>query len=89
MFLFPTVAPLCTINQIRANPLELNTQFGYYSYFANVLDLCAFSFPFAFYSNGMPFGLTAMAPAFNDGVVAYFAKAVTDSLASVFGKTRI
>ena len=88
VFLFPTVAPLCTVNQILANPVELNNQFGFYSYFANVLDLCAFSFPFTFYPNGMPFGLTAMAPAFNDGVVAYFAKAFTDSLDSVFGKSR-
>ncbi len=88
LFLFPTVAPLCTVSQIQANPVELNNQFGYYSYFANVLDLCAFSFPFAFYPNGMPFGLTVMAPAFNDGVVAYFAKAFTDSLNSVFGKSR-
>ncbi|MAR07095.1 MAG: amidase [Cyanobium sp. NAT70] len=89
LLLLPTVAPLYTVEQLKKDPIALNNHFGYYSYFANILDLCAVSFPHGFYSNGMPFGLTAMGPAFSDAVVARFAKVLTDPLGHVFGKSRL
>ena len=84
----PTVAPLYTIAEMRADPVRLNTHHGHYSYFANVLDLCAVSVPTGFYSNGMPFGITLMAPAFRDAAVAGLAKAITDLAAAPLGRTR-
>ena len=88
LFVFPTVAPLCTISELLADPVRLNNQHGFYSYFANILDLCAMSIPCSFYKNGMPFGLTIMGSAFADSRVA----ALADALLNVFsikpGKAR-
>ena len=88
LFIFPTVAPLCTIEELLADPVQLNNQHGFYSYFANILDFCAMSIPCSFYRNGMPFGVTIMGPAFADSRVA----ALANSLLEIFniqpGKVR-
>lgn len=62
----PTVAPLYSIADILADPIERNTHQGHYSYFANILDLCGLAIPADFYPNGIPFGVTLFAPAFHD-----------------------
>ncbi len=71
----PTVAPLYTIDEMLAEPVARNDHHGRYSYFANILDLCAVSVPSGFYERGMPFGVTFLAPAFHDGRVAGLAAA--------------
>jgi allophanate hydrolase len=71
----PTVAPLYTIAEIEADPVARNDHHGHYSYFANILDLCAVSVPSGFYQRGMPFGVTFLAPALHDGRVAGLAAA--------------
>lgn len=73
LFLFPTLAPLYTVSQLLANPVELNSNIGHYSYFANILDLSALSVPIGFYPNGMPFGVTLMGLPFRDSFLAKFA----------------
>ena len=74
IFAFPTVAPLYTITQLLDDPIALNTNIGYYSYFANVLDLSALSVPLDFHENGMPFGITLMGRAFADAALSGFAQ---------------
>ena len=76
LFLFPTLAPLYTVSQMLANPVELNSNIGHYSYFANILDLSALSVPIGFYPNGMPFGITLMGLPFRDSFLAQFAISV-------------
>lgn len=71
----PTVAPLYTIDEMSADPVARNDHHGRYSYFANILDLCAVSVPSGFYRRGMPFGVTFLAPAFHDGRAAGLAAA--------------
>jgi allophanate hydrolase len=71
----PTVAPLYTIDEMQADPVTRNDHHGRYSYFANILDLCAVSVPSGFYRRGMPFGVTFLAPAFHDGAAAGLAAA--------------
>ena len=89
IFIFPTVAPLYTISQVLANPVDLNTNIGHYSYFANVLDLSALSVPIGFYSNGMPFGVTLMALPFQDCLLSHFAQTVLNTDLHPLGKPRI
>ena len=74
IFAFPAVAPLYTITQLLDDPIALNTNIGYYSYFANVLDLSALSVPLDFHENGMPFGITLMGRAFADAALSGFAQ---------------
>lgn len=71
----PTVAPLYTIDEMLADPVTRNDHHGRYSYFANILDLCAVSAPSGLYRRGMPFGVTFLAPAFHDGRIAGLAAA--------------
>ena len=84
----PTVPTIYTIKEMEKDPILLNNQHGYYSYFANILDLCAISIPSNFYSIGMPFGITIMAHAFKDSQVASLGKAFTDLIATAPGKER-
>ena len=85
----PTVATLYTIEEMEKDPIRLNNHHGYYSYFANILDLCAISIPSNFYSIGMPFGITIMSYAFKDSEVASLGKAFIDLLATTPGKERV
>ena len=74
IFAFPTIAPLYTIAQLLDDPIALNTNIGYYSYFANILDFSALSVPLDFHENGMPFGITLMGSAFADSAISGFAQ---------------
>ncbi len=65
--LVPTTPTAYTIEKIRADPVALNTNLGIYTNFVNLLDLCAIAVPNGFYSNGLPIGMTLLAPAFREG----------------------
>ena len=84
----PTVATLYSIEQMQDDPVLLNNHHGYYSYFANILDLCAMSVPTQFYPSGMPFGLTLMAPAFEDAAVAGLAHRIVQARQVSLGRKR-
>ncbi|WP_370091240.1 amidase family protein [Bradyrhizobium yuanmingense] len=65
----PTAPRPFTIAEMMEDPITLNNRLGYYSYFANLVDLCAVSVPNATLGNGMPMGITLLAPAWRDHVV--------------------
>ena len=58
----PTTGTIYRIDEIEAEPLRLNANLGYYTNFANLLDLCAIAIPNGFQSNGLPVGITFIAP---------------------------
>ena len=62
----PTAGYLPTIEAVKADPVEINSQLGYYTNFMNLLDLSAIAAPSGFTPDGLPFGLTLSAPAFMD-----------------------
>lgn len=66
LILAPT-APRCyTIAEALADPVKLNSNLGTYTNFINLLDLCALAVPAGFQRDGLPFGVTLIAPAFQD-----------------------
>ena len=67
--LTPTTGTIYTTAQVEADPIALNSNLGYYTNFMNLLDFSAVAFPAGFYPNGHPFGATAFAPAFTEGLV--------------------
>ena len=69
----PTVGTYFTIAEMEADPIARNTMMGFYSYFVNLLDLCAVATPNGFYGNGLPAGITLIAPAFQDAACAAIA----------------
>lgn len=66
VMLLPTTGTIYTIEQMLADPIKLNTNLGYYTNFVNLLDLSAVAVPAGLRANGLPFGVTFIAPAFAD-----------------------
>jgi allophanate hydrolase len=66
----PTVPRTYTIDEVLADPIELNNRLGTYTNFVNLLDLCALAVPAAILPGGTPFGITFIAPAGSDAAIA-------------------
>lgn len=70
----PTAPTIYTIAEVLADPIQLNSNLGYYTNYMNLLDLCAVAIPTGFYANGMPFGVTLFAEALADWRLLALAK---------------
>jgi allophanate hydrolase len=64
--LTPTTGTIYTIDEVNADPIQLNTNLGYYTNFMNLLDFSAYAVPAGFRKNALPFGVTLFADAFED-----------------------
>lgn len=64
--LLPTAPTIYRIAEVEADPIRLNARLGYYTNFANLLDLAAVSVPAGIGRKGLPFGVTFMAPAWHE-----------------------
>ena len=63
-----------TIEDMLAQPVERNSQLGYYTNFINLLDSAAVAVPTGMASNGLPFGVTLAAAAFRDRYLLMIAR---------------
>jgi allophanate hydrolase len=63
VMLLPTTGTIYTRAQVQADPIQLNSNLGYYTNFVNLMDLCAVAVPNGFMGNGLPVGVTVIAPA--------------------------
>ena len=66
VMLTPTAGTIYRVDEVNADPVQLNSNLGYYTNFMNLLDLSAIAVPAGFQANGLPFGVTLFAPAFAD-----------------------
>jgi allophanate hydrolase len=67
VLLLPTTGTTYRIEEVLADPVQLNSNLGHYTNFVNLLDLAALALPAGFRaSNDLPFGVTLVAPAFSD-----------------------
>jgi len=66
----PTAPTAYSTVQVLANPIELNSRLGTYTNFVNLLDLCGLALPAAMRPDGIPFGITLLAPAGHDAQLA-------------------
>jgi len=64
--LTPTIPAPYTVEDMLANPIELNSRLGFYTNFMNLLDYAAIALPSGFRNDGVPFGVTFFAPANSD-----------------------
>jgi allophanate hydrolase len=65
----PTAPTICRIDAVEADPIRLNTHLGLYTNFVNVLNLAAIAVPSGFRADGIPMGISLVAPAFHDDVL--------------------
>lgn len=66
----PTSPTLRTLAEMQAEPVLFNSQFGTYTNFTNLADLCALALPAGFRDDGLPAGITLIAPAWHDQALA-------------------
>ncbi len=64
--LLPTTPTIYRIDEVRAEPVKLNSNLGLYTNFVNLLDLSALAVPAGFRPDGLPLGVSFIAPAFAD-----------------------
>jgi allophanate hydrolase len=66
VLLLPTTGTIYETAALAADPFHLNTNLGLYTNFVNLLDLTAIAVPAGFRKNGLPFGISLIAPAFTE-----------------------
>jgi allophanate hydrolase len=71
----PTTPTIFTIAQVQADPIALNARLGTYTNFVNLMELSAVAVPNGLRTDGMPLGITLIAPPFEDAKAASIAAA--------------
>jgi allophanate hydrolase len=70
VLLVPTAPCHPSIQAVQAQPVELNRLLGTYTNFVNLLDYAALAVPSSMRADGLPFGVTFIAPAGSDWALA-------------------
>lgn len=83
----PTSPTIRTLAEMEAEPLLFNSQFGTYTNFTNLADLCALAVPAGLRADGLPAGITLIAPAWHDQALAAFGRRWQELLALPLGAT--
>jgi allophanate hydrolase len=87
VMLTPTAGTIFRINEMEADPIRLNSNLGYYTNFMNLLDLAATDVPAGFQNDGLPFGVTLIAPPHQDGPLLHLASRMQQVLGGKLGAT--
>ena len=90
LMVVPTSPSIYPISKVLAEPRSLNTQLGYYTNFANLLDLAALAVPAGFRADGLPVGITLIGKSASDAQLAALGEAfhrATGGLLGATGKT--
>jgi allophanate hydrolase len=85
----PTAGTIYKISEVNAEPVVCNSNLGYYTNFMNLLDLSATAVPTGFQANGLPFGITICAPAFQDDQLLSLADKLQQKSTKTLGATGI
>ena len=70
MIAVPSVPTVYTVAEVEAAPIALNSRFGVYTNFVNLLDLAALAVPGRARADGWPAGVTLIGPRGSDGLLA-------------------
>ncbi len=80
LLLVPTTPTIYTRAEVAANPIALNSRLGTYTNFVNLLGMSALALPGPFRGDGLPAGITLIAPGGADHRLAEFARSVEPQL---------
>lgn len=83
----PTSPTIRTLAEMQQEPVSYNSQFGTYTNFTNLADLAALALPGPFRADGLPAGITLIAPAWYDRALAAFGQRWQTQLALPLGAT--
>ena len=87
LLMVPTAPTHPTHADVDAAPLGANALLGTYTNFVNLLGWCALALPAGFTQNGLPFGVTFIAPGAADAALARFGQGWEASLKLPLGAT--
>jgi allophanate hydrolase len=87
VFVVPTTPTTYRIAEVEADPIALNARLGTYTNFVNLMRLCGIATPAGFRADGMPLGITILAPAFQEARAAAIAAAHHRALGTTLGAT--
>lgn len=62
LIVVPSIPTVPSVEQVRVEPVSVNTRMGRFSTFVNLLDLCAVAVPGGFGPTGIPVGFTLIGP---------------------------
>ena len=85
--LVPTSPTIHTLEEMQQEPVRFNSEFGTYTNFTNLADLAALALPAPFRADGLPAGITLIAPAWHDRALAGFGQRWQQHLALTLGAT--
>jgi allophanate hydrolase len=88
LLLLPTAPAIYTLAEIEAEPLARNARLGHYTNFVNLLDLAAVAVPAGFRSDGLPFGVSLIAPKGGERVLLSLGAKLQRRLNLPLGATR-
>lgn len=83
----PTSPTIRRISEMAREPVLFNSQFGTYTNFTNLADLSALAVPAGLRGDGLPAGITFLAPAWHDLALASLGKRWQQSLDLTLGAT--
>ena len=66
VLVLPTAPTIFTVEEVERDPVATNGRLGIFANFVNLLDLCGLAIPSGRLPNGLPFGVTLIAPAGRD-----------------------
>ena len=85
--LVPTSPRLPRLADVAAAPLVVNSQLGTWTNFVNLADCCALALPAPWRCDGLPAGITLIAPAWRDHSLALLGQQWQQALALPLGTT--
>ena len=83
----PTYPRPRSIADLAADPIGPNSELGVYTNFVNLMDLCALAAPTSLRSDGFPNGVTLIAPAGRDALIASFGALLQQACGGALGAT--
>lgn len=84
----PTSPTIRTLVEMAEQPIVYNSQFGTYTNFTNLADLSALAVPAGIREDGLPAGITFIAPAWHDYALADLGKWWQNSLTLKLGNSQ-
>jgi allophanate hydrolase len=87
VMLTPTAGTIYRVEEMQADPIRLNSNLGYYTNFMNLLDLAATGVAAGFQNDGLPFGVTLIAPPHQDAPLLHLASRMQQALGGKLGAT--
>ncbi|MBW4464252.1 MAG: allophanate hydrolase [Pegethrix bostrychoides GSE-TBD4-15B] len=85
----PTTGTIYSLAAVEAEPLKLNSNLGTYTNFVNLLDLAAIAVPNGFQPDGLPTGLSLIAPAWTDQALCRLGAAYHAAVGGLLGATTV